>query len=105
MHSECGDEAIVAAHDVETFVKRGLVVLGGSAFFGIVGHHHLCIAEWQSHTFGFAHDADTPVDICRETVAGVVLRVLGNICTGIEGLMAYQHTVSERFPREFSRWL
>ena len=101
MHDQGGDEAVVATHDIEALVERGLVVLGGGTFLGIVGYDHLGITEWQAHTLGFAHDADAPIDVGRVTVAGVVLCVLGNVGTGIEGLMAYQHTVTERFPREF----
>ena len=95
MHGYCGDEAIVATHDVEALVERGLVVLGGGTFLGIVGYYHADVQQGQSQTVGFAHDANAPVDIGRVLVLRVILYVLGNVDSCIESLMANEHAVSE----------
>ena len=70
------------------------------AAFEIVGHHHIYITQGQPHAVGLAHDADAPVDVGRQTVLRVVLQVLGQVGAGIEGLMADEHAVAERAPRQ-----
>ena len=95
MHEEGGHTAVVAAHHLIALAQRLLMVAGGLALLQVVGHHHAGIAEGQRQAVGLLHHAYAPVDICGIAVAGVVLQVLGNVGTGVEGLMAYEHALAK----------
>ena len=79
------------------------MIAGGLPFFEIARHHAAHIPKWQPTSLGLFHHAYAPVHVGREAVTGVVGRGAGNLAKGIERLMAHQHTVAERAPREFLR--
>lgn len=80
------------------------MVLGGIASLEEVGKDDLAVDEGQTHRLGSLHDTDTPVDISRMTVLQVVLLLSGDVRADVESLMAYQHPLAERLPRQFLRW-
>ena len=100
VHGDGRQPAVMAGHDAET-LKEGLTMVeGGLAFFGIIGDNHVEVVKRDVFLGSGLHDADTPVDIGRVTVAEVVGCGDGKVGTCVEGLMTDEHTVAEGFPGE-----
>lgn len=102
MHENRCDDAVVMIQDAEAFFQRISMVLGGVAAYGKVGYYRASIDEWHFFPFGILHNSYAPVNICAVAVLQVVVYVLGNLTSGIECLMAYQHAVFERLPRQLA---
>ena len=100
VHAYGEEESVVAAHHIEALDERGSMVLVGHASVEIVDHHLRQTQQCQMLAFGSLHDAYAPVDIGREAVAQVVRFGLGEVGTCIESLMAHEHAMTERTPRE-----
>ena len=100
MHAYGHEQPVVAAHHVEALDERSTMVLVGHASVEIVDHHLRQTQQCQMLAFGTLHDAYAPVDIGREAVAQVVGFGLGEVGTCIESLMAHEHAMTERTPRE-----
>ena len=77
------------------------MVLCGIASLQEVGKNSVGVDQWQSHLFSALHHPDAPVNVCRMAILQVVGFLLGNICAHIEGLVAYQHALAKRAPRQF----
>ena len=92
------EAAIVMLHHMIALQKRLTMVERCLSFLSIAGHHHLQVE--QRHVFlGCSfHHPDAPVDIGRITVTQIVWGGDGEVGTGIEGLMADEHALTERFP-------
>ena len=73
------------------------MVLRGEPAFEVVHDNHADILDALA---GILHHADAPIDVGTIAIAEVVEVALGQVGTGIEGLMADQHAMSERTPRQ-----
>ena len=83
--------------------ERFAVVECCLSLFGIVDHHHVQVQQGHVLFGGSLHNADAPVDIGRIAVFLIIGCGNGKVGTGIESLMADEHTVTERFPSKVFR--
>ena len=98
MEEEGLEAAVMALHDMIALPKGVAVVERGLALFGVIGHHHLQVEQRHVFLGSSFHHPDAPVDISRIAVAQIVWGGDGEVGTGIEGLMADEHALTERFP-------
>ena len=74
VHAKCRKEAIVRTQHAESFFQRRPMVLVGGAAIQIVRHHAIHLLQLHAFAFGFFHDADTPVNVCRVAVIEIIGR-------------------------------
>ena len=95
-----GEQAIVVRHDAEALTQGGFVVARGHSLAQIVGHDGVGIEQRQPLMLSFAHDANTPIEVGRESVLKVVVEMTSQVCAGKESLVTHEHAVAERTPTE-----
>ena len=94
----------MATHDVETLTQGVAVVLLAVATGEETDNDGRDTPQGELPPVGLFHHTDAPVYVCRMVVAEVVSIHLGDVGTCIERLMAHQHAVTERAPRELFGW-
>lgn len=97
------EPAIVSGHDAEALHERAAVILHRHATVKIVGHDDIGIDHRKAEGMPLLHHADAPVIVGGEAIAEIVEILTGNVGAGKECLMAHQHAVLERLPRELTR--
>ena len=100
MHGDGGQPAVVMTHHLETLYQRLTVMERGLALLSVVGDDHVKVMQGDILLGSSLHDTDAPIDIGRVAVALVVGCGDGKVGTGIEGLMADKHTLTEGLPGE-----
>ena len=63
MTADCGQEAVILAHDTETLNERCTVVLYTHAAFKIMAYHGIDITRMPSLTLTFSHHSYAPINI------------------------------------------
>ena len=90
----------MCGHDMITLDKGTTVIFGGHAALQKVGEDGVGIGVGQRKASTLLQDADTPIIICRKTIVKIIWRTLSYVCTSVKGLMANEHPVGKRLPRE-----
>ena len=74
-------------------------------FTQIIGEYGVRIHQVQPTPLRLLHHLDTPLHISRMAVFQVITDGFRNVRARIERLVAHQHSLPERFPRQFLRRL
>ena len=90
--AELREKLLTTNHDAESFQKRCLMILCRHAFCQIINQDKVSIVKSTC----FFHDADTPIEIRRETILQIIR--LDKCMAGEKSLMAHKHSLLETFP-------
>ena len=94
----CRYLSVILRHYMISLYKRLLMMCRSGSFFKIMCHRGMQILNVKFVFVGVSQYTYAPVYIGRETVHKIIFVMFCDVCTYIECLMAYKHSVTERTP-------
>ena len=101
MFSQRQKQSVMLRHYSKSLVERCSVVLYRQSTSKEITQHAVHVPQLQPLLLHFFHYSYAPVNVCRKPVLRVKRHSLCYVRPYVECLVAHQHTVLKRLPRQF----